>query len=202
MKNHADNTNRQSAGPKLQSQPKAPFRRPLGSMLATLAVILTAISLSNCAGYSSASSTTPGAGAGVLAASATTLSFGSVAVGSSAQQTVTVTNTGSSAVDVSQATISGTGFSVMSGTGAASLAVGQSATIQIQFAPPSAATATGSLVVTSDASNPTLTIALSGSGASGAISATPASVSFGNVADGTTATQAITLKNTGTASVN
>ena len=202
MRNHADSTNHQHAESKSTSQPTAPFRRSLGSALATIAVILTAITLSNCAGYTSASSTGPTTGAGVLAASATTVSFGSVAVGSSAQQTVSVTNTGSASVDVSQATISGSGFSVMSGTGAATLAVGQSATIQVQFAPTSAAAATGNLVVTSDASNPSLTIALSGSGATGAVSATPASVSFGNVADGTTATQAITLKNTGSASVN
>ena len=201
MKNHAD-TNHQFTESKLQSRRNMPLRRSLGSLLATIAVVLTAITLSNCAGYTSASSTGPTTASGVLSSSATTVNFGSVAVGSSALQSLSVTNTGTAAVDISQATISGTGFTVMSGTGAATLAAGQSATVQVQFAPTSAAAATGSLVVTSDASNPTLTIALSGSGAAGAISATPASVSFGNVADGTTATQAITLKNTGTTSVN
>jgi Abnormal spindle-like microcephaly-assoc'd, ASPM-SPD-2-Hydin/HYDIN/CFA65/VesB-like, Ig-like domain/Cep192 domain 4 len=202
MKNHADATNCHSPESTTQRQTKAPFRRSLSSLLATLAVILTAITLSNCAGYTSASSTGTGTstpGAGVLAASATTLAFGSVPMGSSAVQSLSVTNTGTSAVDVTQATISGAGFSVTSGNGAATLAVGQSATIQVQFAPASSTAATGSLVVTSDASNPTLTIALSGTAAEPGISVTPSSVSFGNVADGTTATQAITLKNTGTA---
>jgi hypothetical protein len=205
MKNNRGARSCQSHESKTQSQPKAPFRRSPGSALATLAVILTAITLSNCAGYTSASSTTPASSAGVLAASATTLSFGSVAIGSTAMQSLSVTNTGTAAVNVTQATISGSGFSVMSGSGAATLAAGQSATIQVQFAPPSASAATGSLVVTSNASNPTLTIVLSGTGAgagtAAGISATPSSVTFGNVADGTSGTQAITLKNTGSANL-
>lgn len=204
MKNHPDATICQSPNSKSQSRPRTPFRRSLGSALATLAVILTAITLSNCAGYTSAASsgsTSSSLGSGVLSASATTLSFGSVATGSTAVQSVSVTNTGTGAVDITQATISGSGFTVMSGNGAATLAVGQSATVQVQFAPTSAAAATGDLVVTSNASNPTLTIALNGTGTAAGMSVTPPSVSFGNVADGTTATQSIILKNTGTANL-
>ena len=201
MKNHRDAGNCQSLESKVHSPSKAPFRRSLGSLLATVAVILTAITLSNCAGYTSASSTQPGAGAGVLAASATTLTFGSVAMGSTAVQSLSVTNTGTSAVNVTQATISGSGFSVTSGSGAATLAAGQSATVQVQFAPTSSTAMSANLVVASNASNPSLTIALSGTGTQAGISVTPSSVSFGNVADGTSATQTITLKNTGTASL-
>ncbi|HEX4001021.1 MAG TPA: choice-of-anchor D domain-containing protein [Candidatus Acidoferrales bacterium] len=201
MKNQADTINTKFAESNLQAPPKAKFRRSLSSLLATAAVILAAISLANCTGLTSASTspTTPGAGA--LAASATTLTFGSVAMGSNATQTVSVTNTGTGAVNITQATISGSGFTLASGTGAATLAAGQSATMQIQFTPPSAAAVTGSLVVASDASNPTLTVALSGSGAQPGVTVTPTSVSFGNVALSTTATQAITLKNTGTANL-
>ena len=203
MKNHADARNCQSPESKTRIQASTPLRRPLGATLATVAVVLAAISLSNCAGYTSASSTgTTTPAAGVLSASATTLTFGSVAVGSNAVQSLSITNTGANSVNVTNARISGSGFTVMSGSGAATIAVGQSATIQVQFSPSSAAAATGDLVVASDASNPTLTIALSGTGSSGGLSATPSSVSFGSVADGTTATQVITLKNTGTASVS
>ncbi|HTZ99777.1 MAG TPA: choice-of-anchor D domain-containing protein, partial [Candidatus Aquilonibacter sp.] len=166
--------------------------------------MLAAVMLSNCAGYTSAASTGSGSsplGSGVLSASATTLSFGSVAMGSTALQTVSVTNTGTGAVNITSAAISGSAFTVMSGNGAATLAVGQSATVQIQFAPTSAATATGDLVITSNASNPTLTIALNGIGAGAGMSITPPSVSFGNVPDGTTATQAIILANTGSANL-
>ena len=204
MKNHPDARNRQSVDSKTQSQPRTPFRRSLGSALATLAVILTAITLSNCAGYTSAASsgsTSDPLGSGVLSASATTLSFGSVAMGSTAVQSVSVTNTGTGAVNITSAAISGSAFTVMSGNGTATLAVGQSATVQVQFAPTSASAASGDLVITSNASNPTLTIALNGTGAAAGMSVTPPSVSFGNVADGTTGTQSIILQNTGTANL-
>ena len=210
MKNQPNAGNCQSLESRTQGQlsgqPKAPFRRSFRSVLATLAVILTAITLTNCAGLTNAASTgssgTTDPGTGILSASATTLSFGSVAMGNTAAQSLSVTNTGTEAVNISQAAISGSGFTVTSGNGAATLAVGQSATVQIQFAPTSATAVTGDLVISSNASNPTLTIALNGTGTQAGVSVTPSSVSFGNVPDGTTATQAITLKNTGTANLN
>ena len=204
MRNQPNARNHQSLSSGTQYQPKTPFRRSLGSVLATLAVILTAVTFTNCAGYTSAASTgTTGSdpGTGILSASATTLSFGNVAMGSTAAQSLSVTNTGTSAVNITQATISGSGFTVTAGSGAATLAVGQSATVQVQFAPASTAAVTANLVVASNASNPTLTIALSGTGTQAGISITPSSVNFGNVASGTRATQAITLKNTGTANL-
>ena len=205
MRSQPNVRNRQSLQSGTQYQPEARFRRSLGSILATLVVILTAITLTNCAGVTSAASTGPTGsdpGTGVLSASATTLSFGSVAMGSTAVQSMSVTNTGTEAVNITQASISGSAFTVMSGSGAATLAVGQSATVQIQFAPTQAAAATGDLVISSNASNPTLTIALTGTGTAAGVSVTPSSVSFGSVPDGTTATQSITLKNTGTANLN
>lgn len=204
MKNQPSTRNRQPLQSGTQYQPKAPFRRSLGSILATVVLILTAISLTNCAAYTAASTKSTGStnpGTGILAASATTLSFGNVAVGSTAAQSLSITNTGTGAVDITQTTTSGTGFTVTAGSGAATLAVDQSATIQVQFAPSSTAAATANLVVASDASNPALTIALSGTGAQAGISLTPSSVNFGSVAAGASATQAITLKNTGTASL-
>ena len=199
MRNHPYAANCQSLRARTQGEPKVSLRRSLASLLATVAVVLAAISLTNCAGYTSAS-TQPSSG--ILSASATTLAFGSVAVGSTATQSLSVTNTGTAAVDITGASISGTGFSVMSGNGAASLAVGQSAMIQVQFAPSSAASMTGSIVVASNASNPSLTIALTGTGTQPSILVTPSSVSFGSVPVGTTATQSISLKNVGTANLS
>ena len=162
------------------------------------------ISLSSCAGYTTAAKTQPatgGAGSGVLTASSTSVSFGNVAIGSPATQNLSVTNTGTATVNVSQVTISGAGFSLLSGSSATAIAVGQSATVQIQFAPQSAGAASGTLTATSDASNSPLAIGLSGTGTQGGLSATPASVSFGNVAVGGSGSATVTLKNTGTASV-
>jgi len=47
MKNQPNVKNRQSFESRIQYQPGAAFRRSLGSIIATLAVILTAITLTN-----------------------------------------------------------------------------------------------------------------------------------------------------------
>ena len=109
MTNQPNASNRPTRNFGREYQPKTPFRRSLGSLLATLAVILTAITLTNCAGVTSAASTgsngSADPGTGILSASATTLSFGSVAMGSTAVQSMSVTNTGTEAMNIAQASI-------------------------------------------------------------------------------------------------
>ena len=123
-----------------------------------------------------------------------TLSFGNVTVGTSATQNVTVTASTAS-VTISQANVTGTGFSVSGLTLPATIAAGQSATFQVKFAPTTAGTASGSLSLVSNASNSPSSISLSGSGVSpaGTLSASPTSLSFGNVTVGTSATQNVTV---------
>ena len=100
-----------------------------------------------------------------LAASPTSLSFGNINTGASGTQTVTLSNTGNSSVSVSQINISGTGFSA-SGLGLpVTLAAGQSTSFGVTFAPTSAGSLSGSVAISSNASNSPLTISLSGSGA-------------------------------------
>ena len=82
----------------------------------------------------------------------------------SPQQTVTLTNTGTATVTASQATITGAGFSVVGGMASPSLAAGQSQAYQIQFAPTSAGSASGSISIVSNATNSPLTISLTGTG--------------------------------------
>src|ERR1700733_11968539 len=80
------------------------------TLLATLLVILTSAALSSCSGYTASSAalghpSSPGAsvpGAGVLTPSSTSLSFGKIAAGIFGTQTVTLTNTGTSAVSISK----------------------------------------------------------------------------------------------------
>src|SRR5208337_4447994 len=105
-------------------------RYPLGHeafvLLAVFAVVAGAIGLSSCAGYTSASSANPSSpGSGVLTASSTSLSFGSVSVGSTASQSVTLTNTGTATVNISQATIPGSGFTLVGANPSSSIPVGQ-----------------------------------------------------------------------------
>jgi P pilus assembly chaperone PapD len=138
----------------------------------------------------------------LLAASTSSLSFGNALVGSSASQTVTLTNSGTGSVTISQAVVTGAGFSVGGFTGAVTLTAGQSLTLTAGFAPASAGSAAGSISVVSNASNSPATIALSGTGVQPRISVSPASASFGNVTVGASGSQVLTIKNVGTANLS
>src|ERR1039458_10391816 len=114
-------------------------RKPL-TLLITVLALLAALSVSGCTGLTGAG--TPAAGTnsntaspGTLAASATSLNFGNVTAGSNSSQTLTLTNTGTAAVTISQGTITGTAFSVVGGMSAVSIAAGKNHAFQIQFAP-------------------------------------------------------------------
>ncbi len=166
-----------------------------------LAILLAGVGLCSCSGYSTAG--TQSTGSKTLSAAPTSINFGNVPVGSSASQSVTLTNGGNASITVSQTQTSGAAFAVTQGTPLPSIAAGQSATLQIRFAPSSSGALTGSLTVTSDASNSPTTISLSGAGAAATsqLSATPGSVTFGNVAVGSSSSLGVILKNSGNSNV-
>jgi hypothetical protein len=172
-------------------------------LLTAIATFLAIVGLSSCAGYTSAAKTGPGTttGAGVLSASTTTLSFGDVAVANSATQTLTVTNSGTGTVDISQATLSGAAFSVVGGMPSGTLQVGQSASMQVQFSPTTSGAASGTITIASDASDPTVSVALSGTGAQAGLSVSPATWNFGNTTVGQSNSANVKLTNTGNTSV-
>ena len=119
---------------------------------------------------------------GVLSTSDSSLSFGSVPVNGTATQTETLTNSGGTNVTITQAKVSGTGFSVTGLTLPMTLKPGQSFTFGAAFNPTSGGNATGSIAVVSDASNSTLTITLAGTATvAGQLAVSPASLSFGSV---------------------
>jgi hypothetical protein len=101
----------------------------------------------------------------VLNAAPASLSFAGTVVGSSAPaQTVTVTNSGTTAATVSSVAASGD-FSQTSNC--ASVAVGGSCTVTVRFTPTAGGARTGTLTVTSNANNSPLTVGLAGNGISG-----------------------------------
>ena len=112
----------------------------------------------------SGTGTTPAPQQGTLTVSPQSLAFGSVLIGSSANQTVTLSNTSSIAVTISKVAATGTGFSQSGLVLPLTLAPGQTATLTATFAPQTAGAVTGSLQITSNASNPSAAVALSGSG--------------------------------------
>jgi hypothetical protein len=175
-------------------------RAPLG-LFALILASLAALSLSGCvgltgAGTPAAKSSSTSASSGTLAANATSLNFGSVAMGSTSPQTLTLNNTGTAAITISQATVTGAGFSVVGGMSSVSIPAGQNHAFQIQFAPKSAGSISGSVSIVSDATDSPLAVSLSGTGMTAlAITAQPASQS---VTAGQTATFSIAATGTGT----
>jgi hypothetical protein len=138
----------------------------------------------------------------LLSANASSMNFGNTLVGSSVSQTITLTNTGTASVNLSQVAITGAGFTASGFTGAVALAAGQSFSLTVSFAPATAGSAMGSLSFVSSATNSPTTISLSGNGVQPQISVIPASVSFGNVTVGVTNTQMVAISNPGTANLS
>src|SRR5579863_1735564 len=120
-----------------------------------------------------------------VALSPSSYNFGSTPVGTgTAWFTFTLSNTGSSAVTISNVTVSGP-FVVSSNCGS-SVAANGSCPIYVYFYPTAAGAASGTLTVTDNASNSPQTSALSGTGGSGGSCTTVPSAPTGLAASGTT----------------
>jgi centrosomal CEP192-like protein len=140
-----------------------------------------------------------GLAAGALTPSPSALSFGDVQVGNDQQLSETVTNSGGVNVTISQATIAGTGFS-MGSWAPLTLMPGQHYIFTVTFTPPSPGNDSGSVSIVSNASNPNLSIPLSGTGTpvpQGQLAVTPTNLAFGNVVVGTDAPLTGTLSASG-----
>ncbi|MCU1675526.1 MAG: coagulation factor 5/8 type domain protein [Frankiales bacterium] len=143
-----------------------------------------------------------GGGSATLGANPSSVSFASQALNTnSASQTVTVTNTGTASGTVSSVAVTGD-YSQTNNCGV--LAASASCTVNVTFRPTASGTRTGTLTVNSNATNPALTVALSGTGAtsgSATLAASPTSLTFASQAVNTSsATQTVTISNTGTVS--
>ncbi|HEY4765075.1 MAG TPA: choice-of-anchor D domain-containing protein, partial [Candidatus Sulfotelmatobacter sp.] len=137
-----------------------------------------------------------------LTATPTSLSFGNVQDGSSTSLSETLTNTGGSSLTISAASASGTGYNLSGLTLPVTLTAGQSISFSVVFSPTTGGGASGSVSITSTASNTNLSIPLSGTGMTqGTLTANPTSLAFGNVQDGSSATLSETLTNTGGSSL-
>ncbi len=133
----------------------------------------------------------------VVTFSPTSLAYANQPVGTtSSAQTVTLSNTGSGALNISS--IATTGDYAQTNNCGASLGAGASCSINVSFTPTAAGTRPGALSVTDNASGSPQTVALSGSGI--AVGLSPASLIFANQLVGTTSpAQTVTLSNAGSA---
>jgi hypothetical protein len=142
-----------------------------------------------------------GVGVKQLSVNPSTISFGTVAVGNTRAQTITLTNYRSTTVSISRLIVGGTGFTESGLATPLTIAAGRSITLTAHFAPTVLGAANGSITIASNASDPLVTIALSGLGVR-QLSASRSTISFGDVAVGSTSAQTVSLTNYGNTSVS
>jgi hypothetical protein len=135
---------------------------------------------------------------GKLSLSPAALHFGDVAVDQSKTLQVSVTNNGQSSVTISRIASSDRKFSVSKINLPKELAAGRSLELTVTLTPTAKGSVSGSVTITSDASNPTLTLGVTGVGsAQASLTISPSTLSFGNVAVGATGTLTLGLSATG-----
>lgn len=123
------------------------------------------LSASAAAGWLRAPLTAVGVAATrVLTPARSGVSFGSVADDSSATTTVSIVNTGNSAVSVSNVAATGAGFKVTGLHSGEVLTSGETAPLNVIFAPQTTGSASGAVSIASSASNSPTAIVLSGTG--------------------------------------
>ena len=152
----------------------------------------------------------PVSGGAAIHVSSTTLQFGSVPIGGNAQQTLTVTSTGTAPLDINALSAIGSGFSAQMPALPLSLQPGQSLTLPVTFGPTNAGANNGKLVIGSDAvGSSSVAVDLVGSGATTppppsntpALTLSTTSVDFGSVAVDSQGSTSVTLTSSGTAPV-
>lgn len=108
-------------------------------------------------------------GSGVNAASLTespsSVSFGTVSVGQTSSQTVTITNNGGQSVNLTAVSTSGQGIGLSGVSTPLTLAPGQSTSFNVSFAPSSSGAVSGAVSLTNDSATPTAMIPVTGTGA-------------------------------------
>jgi hypothetical protein len=146
-----------------------------GAITATFTATITAVSTAQAAtltgtsgGVDSTYAITLNANSGstvaTLTLQSTSVAFGNVVLNAPSYQTDTLTSSGTAAVTISAASLTGTGFSISGVTFPLTLNPGQTAQLQIEFDPTTAVAASGKVTLTTNCSSGSSTISLSGTG--------------------------------------
>jgi hypothetical protein len=176
-----------------------------GLSVAFLAVLLLLIlPVSGCigvAGSNKAASTTPGAG-GISLAPAT-ITFGSVALGETVSQSVTISNDGDSSISITKASATAAGVTITGVSFPVTIAAGNKATFNVVYSPKVAGTLSGNVSVVTSLAGAPGTVSLTGKGVASTplLSWSTSSLKFGNVTIGKSSLQTVILKNDGNAKV-
>ncbi|HQR22550.1 MAG TPA: choice-of-anchor D domain-containing protein [Burkholderiaceae bacterium] len=164
------------------------------------------LSIGHSAAASPATVTLTGTGTAspqpAVSLSVTSLDLGTVSLGArSAAKTITLTNSGQAALTLAGLALGGPagGDFTRAGTCASAMSVAPSGTctIDVVFAPGAVGARAGTLTVTSDASNGTPVVALSGTGVQYSIAVSPAAASMQSTVGVVSAAVQVTVTNTG-----
>ncbi|MGJ7033619.1 choice-of-anchor D domain-containing protein [Niabella hirudinis] len=133
----------------------------------------------------------------VLSVSPSSLSFGNVAVGSFATKTFTIANTGNAPLTINSITTPNAVFALNFGT---TVAANSSQDITVKFSPAAVQSYSGSLSISSNGGNASVSLAGTGiAAAAPVLNVSPLSLNFGAVTVGLQTTLEFTLSNTGNA---
>ena len=152
---------------------------------------------------------------GQIAIAPSSVAFGNVLVGSSQTQTVNITNVGNSNLSISQVGASGAGYTASGLNLPYVLFPGRSVSLNVTFTPPTGGAAMGAVSASASVPygghkrwryNGTVTAAtasLTGTGTmpSGTVTASPATLNFGSISQGTSQSLTETISNSGTGNV-
>jgi Abnormal spindle-like microcephaly-assoc'd, ASPM-SPD-2-Hydin/Transmembrane protein 131-like N-terminal len=92
------------------------------------------------------------------------IAFGSVNVSGSTTQQITLKNTGNSNIAISSDTVQGSGLHITGVASGTSLTPGQTAVISVEFAPTAAGSVVGAVTITSNATDGTVSVPVTGTG--------------------------------------
>jgi hypothetical protein len=170
-------------------------------------LLLEILSISGCTGLASApkssSSQQNTPGAATISVVPASVSFGSVALGGTVSQSVTIANGGGSNLTVTQASTTAAGVTITGISLPLTVGAGKQATFDVVFSPKAAGTLSGVVSVMSDISSSPSTVSLSGVGmaATALLTTSTSSLSFGNVAVGKNSVLSVGLTNAGNSNI-
>jgi hypothetical protein len=170
--------------------------KPLSILL--VGFIFFTVILSGCASVSP-SKTSAASADGKLSVVPSVVDFKSVVVGQKNSQAVNITNTSKDSISLQELRVSGPGFALSPLKTPVVLPSGQSMRLSVVFSPSGTSNASGALVISSSDLKTSVQIPLSGSGTktAPALTASPSSINFGSQTVKSSASQTVTLKNSG-----
>lgn len=168
----------------------------------TVIILVGILFTSGCVGVAGKPGT-PGTSGVSIDVSPASISFGSLTVGQSASKTLAITNTGTKSLTVSGISVAGSGFSMKSVALPMVLTPGESMNVSTTFTAAASGAASGKVMISSNAPDSPVVVALAATGVSKAsdLTVTPPSVSFGDVKLGSESTQTVHFKNSGSSSM-